>query len=356
MFQLYTANQMGEKSIAAYLNRKGIASPKGGKWGATTVQRILQNEAYVGKNRSSKYVTKKVYTNVHDTSERKKVLVQKPRSEWRYAHKVKTHQGIIEEHIFQLAGKVRLERGGGQRGGARQKVNVFAGLMKCRHCGSAIVSAKSVSKRSDREQGGREYRYLVCSRRRRQGDAGCDNDIWLPYEPFKDQIMTVFSGMLRKVSSAEELVEKHKGLIQVGGSDIEAEIKRVSKAVADNRKYLFALRKEKLSGKLLDEQQYEMEKGACEQEIVQFERRLSRLREELLEQADLTELHESAAEELNALLNLHVERVDEMQLILKRLISGMTVDKEGCVEVAAAFELLSDTESAYECVYIHGGD
>ncbi|WP_246246122.1 recombinase family protein [Paenibacillus lemnae] len=58
IYQLYTANKMGEKAIVKYLNDKGIPSPKDVTWGITTVQRILQNEAYIGKNRSSKYETK----------------------------------------------------------------------------------------------------------------------------------------------------------------------------------------------------------------------------------------------------------------------------------------------------------
>ncbi|GIQ63979.1 hypothetical protein PACILC2_25470 [Paenibacillus cisolokensis] len=169
---------MGEKAIVTYLNHKGIPSPKGGVWGVTTVQRILQNEAYIGKNRSSKYETKKIYTNVNDTSERKKVLVQKPKSEWRYANKIITHQAIIDEDTFQLAQMLRLERGGGERGGIRQKINVFAGMITCAHCGSSMVSMKSKSKKTD--ENGREYRYLVCSRRRRQGEAGCINDFGYP--------------------------------------------------------------------------------------------------------------------------------------------------------------------------------
>lgn len=337
IFRLYTANKMGEKAIVAYLNHKGIPSPKGGVWGVTTVQRILQNEAYIGKNRSSKYETKKIYTNVNDTSERKKVLVQKPKSEWRYANKIITHQAIIDEDTFQLAQMLRLERGGGERGGIRQKINVFAGMITCAHCGSSMVSMKSKSKKTD--ENGREYRYLVCSRRRRQGEAGCINDFWLPYYPFRDELIGILSSALRSITSAEQLLEKHKGLIRIDQSGLESEIRTLQKRIAENRQCLFELRREKMSGQLLDEEQYRLEKSFYEKEIVQFERRLAEAAEELRKNSDLTELYENVADMLDELLDLDFDHFDEMQLILKKLLSQITVDRSGDIQVVTAFGL-----------------
>lgn len=337
IFQLYTANKMGEKSIVAYLNDKGIPSPKNGVWGITTVQRILQNEAYIGKNRSSKYETKKVYTNVHDTSERKKVLVQRPKSQWRYANKIITHQAVIDEDTFQLAQALRLERGGGERGGIRQKINIFAGIIKCANCGSSMVSMKSKSKKTDRE--GNEYRYLVCSRRRRQGDAGCSNDFWLPYYPFRDELIDTLSSTLRKITSAEELLKKHKGLIQINHSDLEAEMKKLQKRIADNRKCLFELRREKMSGQFHDEEQYNMEKAIYEKEIMQSEKRLAELTEEQRKKSDLTELYEQVMDMLDELLDLDFDSFDEMQLILKKLLSEIKVSRTGDILVVTTFGL-----------------
>ncbi|WP_434749670.1 recombinase family protein [Paenibacillus amylolyticus] len=337
IFQLYTANKMGEKAIVAYLNDKGIPSPKNGVWGITTIQRILQNEAYIGKNRFSKYETKTVYTNVNDMSERKKVQVQRPKSDWCYANDEQTHQGIIDEDTFQLAQALRLERGGGERGGIRQKINIFAGIIKCAHCGSSIVSMKSKSKKTDRE--GREYRYLICSRRRRQGDVGCNNDFWLPYYPFRDDLIHSLSHTLRNITSAEELLEKHKGLIQINHTDLENELKKLHKRIADNRKCLFELRREKLSGEFHDEQQYNMEKAIYEQEIVQLEKRLTEANEEKRKQTDLTELYEQVMDMLDELLDLDFDSFDEMQLILKKLLSEITVSRDGEVQVVTTFGL-----------------
>jgi site-specific DNA recombinase len=79
---------------------------------------------------------------------------------------------------------------------------------------------------------------------------------------------------LRTITSAEELLEKHKGLIQNNQSDLESEMKKLQKRIADNRKCLFELRREKMSDQFHDEEQYNMEKGIYEKEIVQCEKRL----------------------------------------------------------------------------------
>ncbi|MEJ9209841.1 recombinase family protein, partial [Paenibacillus larvae] len=50
IFDLYVNKKMGEKEITKHLNENAIPSAKGGTWGITSVQRILQNEIYTGYN------------------------------------------------------------------------------------------------------------------------------------------------------------------------------------------------------------------------------------------------------------------------------------------------------------------
>lgn len=335
IFQLYTANKMGEKAIVNYLNDKGIHAPKTKLWGLSTVQGILQNEAYIGSNTFCKYEIKKFFPDINNMADRRKIQVKRDKSEWRKAMDPDTHDAIIDKETFWLAQKLRLERGGGQRGGIRNKANVFAGMIKCAHCGLAMVSMKSKSRKSDSQ--GREYRYLICSKRRRQGDAGCKNDYWLPYYPFRDELLELLSSTFRNIASAEELFEKHKGLIQIDQRDMEVEIKKLNKAITMNRDCLFKLRKAKMLGEIEDDEQYEHEKMTYEREIKEFENRLSRLVAEQQKQTDLTELYESVMEMLDELLDLEFEQFDEMQLILKRLISEITVDLNGEIKVITTF-------------------
>ncbi|WP_244863451.1 hypothetical protein [Paenibacillus cisolokensis] len=111
------------------------------------------------------------------------------------------------------------------------------------------------------------------------------------------------------------------------------------KRIADNRQCLFELRREKMSGQLLDEEQYRLEKSFYEKEIVQFERRLAEAAEELRKNSDLTELYENVADMLDELLDLDFDHFDEMQLILKKLLSQITVDRSGDIQVVTAFGL-----------------
>lgn len=81
IFDMYVNKSMGEKTITNYLNGGGgksipIPSYRGGTWGLTSVQRILQNEIYTGTNVFGKYTIKKVYDDITDMSNRRRVLVQ----------------------------------------------------------------------------------------------------------------------------------------------------------------------------------------------------------------------------------------------------------------------------------------
>lgn len=50
--------EKSERAIAEDLNDRGIPSPRGGKWGKTTVRRILDNPVYIGVSASNVWVAK----------------------------------------------------------------------------------------------------------------------------------------------------------------------------------------------------------------------------------------------------------------------------------------------------------
>lgn len=49
----------GEKTIARMLNERGVTPPRSGKWGGTTIRRILQNPLYIGVQASNVWVTER---------------------------------------------------------------------------------------------------------------------------------------------------------------------------------------------------------------------------------------------------------------------------------------------------------
>src|SRR5690606_24658742 len=120
IFEMYAFRLLGEKAIVRALNQRLIPSPKGGLWGVTTIRRILQNEAYTGVNVFGKYETVKVH-RLDDLHDRRNKLVQRDRKAWERSPIGRTHEPIIEPELFERAQAVRLQRGGGRRGGVRNR-------------------------------------------------------------------------------------------------------------------------------------------------------------------------------------------------------------------------------------------
>jgi Site-specific recombinases, DNA invertase Pin homologs len=327
IFRLYTANRLGDKAIAIVLNERGIPSPKGGAWGVTTIQRILQNEAYTGVNVFGKYETVKVHslTDLHD---RRKKLVQRDKSEWERSVIGRTHEPIIDQEMFRAAQEIRLQRGGGRRGGVRNRKNVFAGLIFCGLCGASMVSLKS-----------KEYRYLVCSRRRRQGDAGCRNEYRLPYEPFRDALLADLADKMSAVAPAEEWFEKHCGLIRDDPPEHEREIAELDARIRRCREAIYTLRKDWVDGRL-DREQMEFEKSRFEQELRLLEERLAEKKANAPRRGDMDGVHRNVRDALEDLLELNFddeEEFDELHLILRKLIEAIAVARNGVVMVRTSF-------------------
>lgn len=109
----------------------------------------------------NKFTVIKVYNDINNMSDRSRKLVKRDKELWEESDK-QTHEAIISEELFRKAQEVRLKRGGGKRGGVRNKVNVFAGIIKCKHCQSSLNIVTSNGKKNT-------YRYLVCSK---EGDGG----------------------------------------------------------------------------------------------------------------------------------------------------------------------------------------
>lgn len=336
IFQLYTANKMGEKAIVNFLNQKNIPSPKGGKWGITSIQRILQNEVYTGVNVFSKYEVVKVHS-IGDLHNRKKVLVQRDKDLWERSYQELTHEPIIDKELFMHAQQIRVMRGGGKRGGVRNKVNVFAGFIKCMHCGSAMVSMKS--KNSNRKCDGKEYRYLICSKRRRQGDAGCQNNLWLPYYSFRDELINDISYKVKSITSAQHLLEANNELIQIDTTTTEKEIADLENKITKYREAMYSLRKAMLDMEI-DEKQFRFEKEQFEKEIKHYESKVIELKKTLSKRDNFLELYNDVMNSLDELLNLNYDdenEFDELRIVLMRLVQNIEVKNDGTVLVRTTF-------------------
>lgn len=332
IFDYYVNNGMGEKAITNHLNETlNLPSPKGGIWGVSSVQRILQNENYTGYLTFCKMETKKVYEDLNDLQNRRKKLVQRDKDLWEKTE-FQTHEAIISQELYDKAQEIREIRGGGKRGGRKDFVNVFAKMIFCKECGTAMVTMSS-EKKLHRTDESKRYRYLMCSKRRRQGAKGCSNSLWIPYYETRDEIIQGVVKRTQKLLSLVSATDEGAQIADYQGRDFDKDIKRLEKTIADNRKLLFEIRKQNMLGEI-DQAQYEFEKGQYEHEILESEKKIKSLSKTADEHKNREQLRKDMEQALKVLTSLdNYEEVEQTRMMLLRLIERIEVDKDGSVDV-----------------------
>ncbi len=329
IFEMYIGGD-GEKAIVNFLNgedgeREAIPSYKGGVWGITSVQRILQNENYTGYNTFGRHTSEVTYNDLSDLMNRGKKLVQKPKSDWNKS-KYQTHEAIVSKEDFDKAQEIRLLRGGGERGGRRAFVNVFAKFIFCAECGSAMVSMSSKVR-------GQEYRYLMCSKRRRTGAAGCNNGNWIPYYDMRDELI---GGILKRVEDAMVAMTAW-GSSEVGAElpqmDVEKEIKKLEKRIEDNRKLLFEIRRQHMLGEM-DVGQYEFEKTQYEKEISEVDKKLKLAIAQQKARVDVEKTMRNVKKAHSELTKLKkYDDVEKTRALLIQMVDRIEVSRDGSIRV-----------------------
>jgi DNA invertase Pin-like site-specific DNA recombinase len=139
MFERYAEGQSA-RAIAHEMNRQGVKSARGGTWGVSAVygcpnkgSGIMNNELYAGRyiwNRSQ-------WVKDPDTGARQRI--ERPKEEWRIIEVPELR--IVSPELWSAA-RLRMDgpRLHGGRGSGRPTRTLFGGLMKCPHCGSAIIA------------------------------------------------------------------------------------------------------------------------------------------------------------------------------------------------------------------------
>lgn len=130
IFDMYVNKDMGRTNICHYLDRMGIAAPKGDHWSPAALKDMLENEHYIGKVR---WNWRKTVTVIEDGE----IIHTRPK------HKVGEymlfdgkHEAIISEELFNAA---RAKQGRNHRAKPTTKIrNPFASLVYCK-CGRAMT-------------------------------------------------------------------------------------------------------------------------------------------------------------------------------------------------------------------------
>jgi tnpX site-specific recombinase len=149
------------KAIADELNRLGILTPKlykenqgfkcngfqtikSGNWSAKTVNRIIENEVYIGNTLQGKSSV---------LSYKNKKQLGKKKEEWIRVEN--THEALISKETFVIANEMLKRDLNNLKG--RENIDLFSGMLFCKDCGSQLV------KRLVRQKE-KEYIYYICSK------------------------------------------------------------------------------------------------------------------------------------------------------------------------------------------------
>lgn len=117
-------------AIAKDLNERGIASKKGGKWTAGTVNAIIRNEKFTGDTIFQKTYTDSQFNRHTNYGECDRYLCK--------GH----HEAIVSHEIYEKANKVMSQRGkekgNGEKTHRYQNRYGFSGKIRCGECGGVF--------------------------------------------------------------------------------------------------------------------------------------------------------------------------------------------------------------------------
>jgi DNA invertase Pin-like site-specific DNA recombinase len=169
----------GLKAIARGLNADGLPSRTGKKWGATSLEKILHNEAYTG------------------------VLVwgKRAKTHWRLTDGLVRTEGawpaLLDRATFEQAQAMLTKR-------APQVIHprevgspyLLSGIMRCGKCGAAMVG----------HRGGYRYQYYMCGNARRKGREVCPSPI-LRKDKVEGFVIDRVKGYILTEENLKELVK-----------------------------------------------------------------------------------------------------------------------------------------------------
>jgi site-specific DNA recombinase len=171
IFRTYAETALGLRSVAVLLTRRGVPSP-GGKspWNLNTIRNILTHPAYLGRsvwNRKREgqfFGVVECKPAVRQAGEKGKA--PNPRESWVWGEG--RHEPLIDVETFErCAAKLASRRGG--RGPAARGQYLLSGLVRCGHCGRAMVG-RAYRPGASRVQAIRAY---LCSGYNLYGKAVC---------------------------------------------------------------------------------------------------------------------------------------------------------------------------------------
>ncbi|GHH59710.1 recombinase family protein [Lentzea cavernae] len=140
IFDLYTKDRIGSRSIAHEINERGYRTRSGGLWAYKRILTILENRVYLGEIHYRDVIT------------------------------LDAHPPLITPEQFAEAERIMDARGESHaRRAANNSDYVATGRLPCPKCRTAMVGTRATGKT-------KTYRYYTCNKRLKYGTDACDQD------------------------------------------------------------------------------------------------------------------------------------------------------------------------------------
>lgn len=225
-------------TIAKSLNKRGVPSPRGGKWNKGTIRDMLKNEIYCGdfawnKTRQGRFhslVDGKATERTRSenaptkTGRRKHKVLANDREDWVIVEQ--SHEAIIEKSDW-LAVQVRMRKNATHPGGAHAKKGyeyLVRGLVHC-ECG-----AKMHGRITRRRKNGKVYeaRKYVCAAYDSNGT--CKHN-WVAADELHEKVVSQFVGILRDPQNLARLTAMINHRLAAPNSD-DAQVQSLTRQLA----------------------------------------------------------------------------------------------------------------------------
>lgn len=246
IFSLYTSG-LGYIKIADLLNKENIPSPTVykqtftnyrnvnveksptfGKWTASTVFRILRNEAYIGN------LVQHKTENISYRNNKRRIVPAQERIK-----SVSTHEALIDIDTWEKVQdrqrmNTRIEK-------HTNGVSLFAGLVRCSECGGSM---SKISYRSGKSR----YNYYSC---RAHNLKLCNNNRNIREDELVKAVLSEFNVLLDRYFDVDQIIASFNDNSAFG---IEQKILEYNRKIEQKRAYLEQMYLDKLEGILTNEQ------------------------------------------------------------------------------------------------------
>ena len=274
-------------------------------WHATSIRVILNNPVYLGQTTFGR-------TKVKGKTKKKKVATEE--SEWIVVEN--THEPIIDKATWNLAHDIMKNRRRETKSGETQ---MFAGLVKCSDCGSALNVSRNAKTG--------KYTSFSCWVYKNYGKERCTSHAI----GYKTLYNIVLENIRRQAECASVQKEKYLEMLknqmaEKANQDIKSvksELKKITKRIAQLEKILNKLYEDRALEKITEERYLSMN-SSYENEYNELKKRQN----VLTQQIDVIETTECNAETFTNLIEKYLNITELNARILNELIEKIVVHEK----------------------------